>query len=160
MSGWLVIGVGNDGAGDDGAGPAVVRGLAGRLPAGWQVASLRGDPSRLLDLWSPTDDVIVVDAAMGGRPPGTVRRFDASAGPLPAELRGGPSSHAVGTAQAVELARALRRLPHRLVVYAIEGRRFEAGAPLSPAVAAAVERVVEEIARAAVAGAALRGDQP
>lgn len=160
MSGWLVIGVGTESAGDDGAGPAVVRGLAGRLPAGWQTASLRGDLSRLMDLWGPTDDVIVVDAAIGGRPPGTVRRFDASTGPLPAELRGGPSSHAIGIAQAVELARALRRMPHRLVVYAIEGRRFEPGAPLSPAVAAAVERVVGEMLRAAAADADLReGDR-
>ena len=62
------------------------------------------------------------------------------------------SSHGLGLHQAIELARALGQLPGRCVVYAIEGASFEAGAPLSPAVAAgaveATERVRAEIAAA------------
>ena len=50
--------------------------------------------------------------------------------------RGG--SHAFGLGAVVELARALHRLPPRLVVIGVEAASFEYGAPLSAPVAAAV----------------------
>jgi hydrogenase maturation protease len=90
--------------------------------------------------------VLVVDGAASGAPPGTIRRFDARSGPLPARLLR-TSTHAFGVPDAVELARALGRLPARLEVYAIEGARFTTGAELSPA----VERAVGELA-ASLAG--------
>jgi hydrogenase nickel incorporation protein HypA/HybF len=43
------------------------------------------------------------------------------------------------------LARSLGRLPPHLVAYLVEGGGFETGAPLSPAVANAVETVAERI---------------
>ena len=55
------------------------------------------------------------------------------------------STHAFGLAEAVELARALGRLPPRLIVYGIEGKSFEAGVGLSPEVGAAVQEVVERV---------------
>ena len=54
------------------------------------------------------------------------------------------STHAFGVADAVELARALGRLPGRLDVYAIEGASFTAGDSLSPE----VERAVDDLATA------------
>jgi len=53
----------------------------------------------------------------------------------------GLSTHGLGLAEAIELARALGALPPRCVVYAIEGASFEAGAPLTPAVSDAVADV-------------------
>jgi hydrogenase maturation protease len=44
-----------------------------------------------------------------------------------------------------ELARALGRLPAHLLVYGIEGGRFDAGDELSPPVVAAVEQVRLEL---------------
>ena len=74
-----------------------------------------------------------------------MHRFDAAAGPLPARsLRS--SSHHFGVADAIELARALGRLPPALRVYAIEGEDFGAGRALSPAVAQAVDAVAAELA--------------
>ncbi len=55
------------------------------------------------------------------------------------------STHAFGVGDAVELARALGRLPARVVVYGVEGADFTAGAPLSAAVESAVEHVVDEL---------------
>ena len=55
------------------------------------------------------------------------------------------STHALGLAEAIELARALDRLPARLELYGIEGARFEAGAGLTPAVAPAVEALCGEL---------------
>jgi hydrogenase maturation protease len=57
----------------------------------------------------------------------------------------------VGLADAIELARALGRLPPRVTVYGIEGERFDTGAPLSDSVAGAIDEVVA-LARSARAG--------
>jgi len=96
--------------------------------------------------------VIVVDATCSGAPPGTVRRFDAAREPLPAAPPGA-STHGLGLAEAVGLARALGRLPARLVLVGIEGADFSPGTGLTPAVAAGVaaaaRRVREEIAAGA-----------
>ena len=81
--------------------------------------------------------VVLVDAVRSGEAPGTIHRFDASAQALPAAAwrRAG---HAVGLAEAIELARSLRRLPPRLIVLGVEGERFELGGGHSAAVAAAI----------------------
>jgi hydrogenase maturation protease len=88
-----------------------------------------------------------IDAVSSGADPGTVHRFDVSAEPLPTSLRGSTSTHALGLADAIELARTLGRLPERVVVYGIEGRSFAAGDPVGAAVTAAVDRVVAELRR-------------
>jgi hydrogenase maturation protease len=139
----ILIGVGNAWRGDDGAGLAVARRVRDLSPAGVEVREVEGDATALVEAWSGAARVVVVDAAESGAPPGTVRRFDAASQPLP--VRGLRSStHAFGVADAVELARALGRLPQRLDVYAIEGASFAAGERLSPA----VERAVAELATA------------
>jgi hydrogenase maturation protease len=132
-----VIGVGNATRGDDAAGLLAARAVGG--------IELEGDPSALLDLFDGLDAAVVVDAVRSGAPAGTVHRFDAAGGPLPATLHSSTSTHLVGIADAIELARALGRLPPRLTVYAIEADRFDLGAPVTPAVAAAVERVVADL---------------
>jgi hydrogenase maturation protease len=132
----MVIGVGSRWAGDDAAGLAVARRVGG--------CELGGDPASLLDAWAGADHVVVVDAAASGAPPGTIRHFDARAGRLPARLMR-CSTHALGVAEAIELARALGRLPARLEVYAIEGARFTAGAGLSPAVEQAVGKLAASL---------------
>jgi hydrogenase maturation protease len=134
-----VIGLGNAFRGDDGAGLAVARGLGGDP----RVIVHEGEPIDLLDAWEGADEAIVVDAARSGAAPGTVHRLDGLA--APAGLGG--STHLLGLADTLALARALGRAPARVTVYAIEGERFDAGEALSPAVAAAVERVAAELAR-------------
>jgi hydrogenase maturation protease len=103
---------------------------------------LEGDPSALLDLFDSCDEVVIVDAVRSGAPAGTLHCFDAAAGPLPATLRSSTSTHLVSLAETIELARTLGRLPPAVTVYAIEGTRFDLGAPVSPAVAAAIDQLV------------------
>jgi hydrogenase maturation protease len=133
----LVIGIGNAARGDDAAGLIAARRLGG--------LEHEGDPVGLLDLWDGADCAVVIDAVSSGAAAGTVHRFDAAGAPLPAWSRSSASTHAVGLAEAIELARTLGRLPPRLVVYGIEGERFEAGTQLTPAVAAAVEAVAAAV---------------
>jgi hydrogenase maturation protease len=139
-----VIGVGNAFGSDDAAGLAVARALTGRLRPGVSALEHEGDPSGLLDAWAGAELVVLVDATASGAKPGTVHVLDASERPLPAGL-GGTSTHAFGVAQAIELARALGRLPPRVVVVGIEGERFTAGTTPTPAVAAAVEPACEAV---------------
>jgi hydrogenase maturation protease len=68
-------------------------------------------------------------------------RLDARSHPLPVRLAGA-SSHGLGLAHAVELARTLGRLPHRLVVYAVPARNFTRQAGISRDTAEAVQQVV------------------
>jgi hydrogenase maturation protease len=88
--------------------------------------------------------VIVVDAAAPLGRSGRIHRLDLTARPLPAGFSCS-STHALGLAEAVELARSLGRLPRRLIAYVVEGERFDVGAPLSPAVANAVDITAERI---------------
>lgn len=140
----LVVGVGNEVRGDDGAGLQVarcVRDLA--RGSAIDVHELQDDPMRLLDVWVRRDAVVLADTMHSGAPPGTIRRLDASTEPLPVQLRGAASTHAGGLAEAIELGRALGRLPRKVIVFAVEGRRFEAGAGLSEELIAVVPRLAE-----------------
>jgi hydrogenase maturation protease len=132
-----VIGFGNEWRGDDGVGIEVARRVGGRV--------LEGEPIALVDVLDGDDEVVLVDAVSSGAPAGTLFRFDAGSEPLPAPLFGASSTHALGLAEAVELARSLGRLPQRVVVYGIEGESFAFGKGLSAAVAAAADRVTEEV---------------
>jgi hydrogenase maturation protease len=55
------------------------------------------------------------------------------------------STHAFGIGDAVELGRALGRLPARVVVFGIEGVDFALGSGLSERVAGAVEEVTHAV---------------
>lgn len=145
----VVIGVGNPDRGDDGVGPEVLVRLEGRVPDGVRLVCLPGaDPAGIMQAWSGSARAIVVDAMVSGAVPGTIARFDAAAGPLPAGMRLA-STHVLGAETAVEIARALGKLPARLVVYGVEGEGFTVGSGLSAGVSAAlpaaVERVLEEV---------------
>jgi hydrogenase maturation protease len=140
-----VIGVGNELRGDDAVGLVVARRLRADVPD-VAVVECEGEPVALLDAWRGYDRAFVVDATQTGGAPGTVCRIAAHEGPLPAELRR-PSTHLLGVADAVELARTLGRLPRETVVYGVEGESFAAGAELSPRVAQAVGGVVAALRR-------------
>lgn len=147
----LIVGIGNPDRGDDAAGRMVARGLLNRPFPDVTVMEHGGEALSLLDLMENTVDIYIVDACVSGAPTGTVQRFDVTDRPLPGG-RFGVSTHGFDLAGTIELARTLGRLPTRLVVYAIEGKTFDPGAPLSPAVADAVREVTSrlrvELARA------------
>ncbi len=141
MSETLVIGVGNACRGDDGAGIVAARKLAAQRLPGVRVMEMNGEGTSLVEAWKDVPSVLLVDAVSSGAVPGTIHRFEAQAGPLPTGLEH-RSSHSFGVAEAVEVARALGRLPPRLVIYGIEGSLFNSGQGLSPKVERAVGEVV------------------
>lgn len=146
----LVLGIGNAQRGDDALGLAVAERLRTRL--GERLAGLArlrcasGEATGLLTAWQHEPSVIVIDAMAGeaGQGRDEVLRLDATAGPLPA-LRESTSTHGLGLAEAIELARSLGCLPPRLVVFAVPGRCFERGAALSVAARSALPRAVDAV---------------
>jgi hydrogenase maturation protease len=142
-----VVGFGQPGAGDDGAGPAVLEALRRRgLPRGVRALAL-ADPSALVPLLEAGGEVIVVDAVVGA-PLGAVLELDSEdldpAAPLAV------SSHGIGVQQAIALARVLagdRSLAHtRILGVGIE-RPVVRSTRLSPKVAAAIPRAADAIGR-------------
>ena len=144
----LIIGVGNAWRGDDGVGLVVAR-LVGHLAGeAVEVREAAGDAAALVSLWEGRENVLVVDAMCSGLEPGDVERFEVGGDSANASLLTGAafrSTHALGVAEAVALARELDALPPELVVVGIEGERFEAGTTLSPRVAEAAARVARRI---------------
>lgn len=141
-----VIGVGNPYRRDDAAGLEIVRRVGAERIANVEVLEHDGEPAGLIDLWDGAGVVIVVDAVRAEEPPGTIHRIEIGENPVPERPRH-DSTHAVGLGEAVELARALDRLPPRLVVIGITGEDFDAGEGVTPPVQGAVEAVARDLVR-------------
>ena len=140
----MIVGAGNAFRRDDGAGLATARRLSGALPRDIRVLAKEGDFAALLDDWQGVDAVLVIDATASGTEPGTICRYEAHERPLPSVFSRS-STHSFGVAEAIELARALGRLPARVIVFGIEGRDFTPGEGLSPDVDSAVNEVVKRV---------------
>jgi len=136
----LIIGCGNRERSDDGAGILVAERLR---ELGVEADARIGEAGDLIEAWKGVDDVIVVDAVVTGAPVGTVHAWDGRQ-PL-SSVSPTDSTHGLGVAEAINLAHVLDRLPTRLRVYGIEGRRFELGAEISPEVQGAIEEVARKI---------------
>ncbi|MCA9773050.1 MAG: hydrogenase maturation protease, partial [Myxococcales bacterium] len=121
---------------------AVVDALAS---SGAAMAKCAGGAAELIDAMGGRDAVVIVDAVgSNDAAPGEILGFDASEAPLPAAFGFG-STHALGVADAIELARALGRLPRRVVVHGIVGGDFGHGTGLTPAVRRAVDAVATRV---------------
>ncbi|HKC88432.1 MAG TPA: hydrogenase maturation protease [Blastocatellia bacterium] len=140
----LIIGVGNEYRGDDAVGLIVARRLKERLADSAKVLEQSGDGAALMDAWRGADAVIIIDAVTSGAAAGAIHRFDANTRPIPNDAFR-CSTHAFGVAEAIELSRALMRLPRSLVVYGIEGKNFGDGVGLSPEVEKAACEAVRQV---------------
>lgn len=144
MTRTVVIGVGNRMRGDDAAGVLAAELLRPRVPHGVEVVSCNEEPSRLMEAWDGAESVLLVDTVSSGARPGTLHCFDAGEEGVPARTFRS-STHAIGIADTIELARALGRLPRRVRVYGIEAGGYETGSALTPAVESAVTFLVKDI---------------
>lgn len=146
----LVVGCGSALGGDDAAGPTLVRRLvACGLPAGVRCVDAATDGLAVVEAMRGMPEVIVVDACASGCTPGTVIELDGRA--VEQSPPAGLSVHAVRWNHALALARVLLgdAYPPRVTAWLVEGASFEPGAPLGPAVSAAVDRLVDRVVREA-----------
>jgi hydrogenase maturation protease len=137
-----IIGIGNDFRRDDGVGLAVADRVAQRTLPGVRVLSGISESTTMLDAWSGAARAVVVDAVTGAdATPGRIRRWTVA----DLESTAVVSSHALGLAQTCALGKALARMPAELVVFTVDVADTNHGTGLTPAVAAAVPRLVELI---------------
>jgi hydrogenase maturation protease len=140
----VVIGIGNEFRRDDGAGPAVLARLRDRVPSGVELLLTDGEPTRLIEAWTGVALAVIVDAVRAHPPrPGRVHRFVLDR-PMSAPAQTA-SSHGFGLDDAVRLARALDRMPGRLIVHAIEAADLTQGIGLTLPVAMAVDDVASAV---------------
>jgi hydrogenase maturation protease len=140
----LVLGLGNEYRSDDAVGLMVARRIKSLNLKNTIVSEESGEGANLMEAWRNAGTVIIVDAVSSGSEPGTIHRFVADSQRIPSKFFHF-SSHSFGVAEAIELARSLHQLPEHLVVYGIEGGKFDAGVGLSFEVEQAVGEVVNRI---------------
>jgi hydrogenase maturation protease len=139
----IVIGVGNRDRGDDAAGPIVCDRLNAHAGTSAAVRTFVCEGS-ILDLalhWDHDDHVIIVDAMQPGTEPGRIATFDATNDPMPTPVA--LSTHEIDVSVAVELARAIGRMPAQLLLIGIEADQTDWAASPSVPVDDAIDAVVE-----------------
>ena len=140
MSRIRVVGLGNAWAGDDAVGLVASERLQRLAPAGVEVITLEAPDWRMFDGLQAGDRLVVIDACRDDSPPGSLQRLDIEAlASLPLRHC---SSHGMGLADWLAMAGALGEETGRVSIYAVSVGQTEMGAPLSPAVAQAVEALL------------------
>jgi hydrogenase maturation protease len=177
----LVVGIGAPDRADDAVGPGVIGLVAEQLalralgvhPPGRgrrhdRIAPAEllvlADPMRLVDELGDCALLVVVDAVVPAQAAAgaaadaagsiVVLETGSAHAPLPAALEPtAAGTHGFGLAAALELARALDRLPPRVVVVGVVAEHFDAGTPMAAGVRAALPhaagRVLGVLAEAA-----------
>lgn len=141
----VIIGIGNEFRGDDGAGLVAAETLKAENLAGVEIKQQSGEGAILLESWQGYKTAIVIDAARGGAVPGTIHRFEVNEQPLPRSMFNSCSSHAFSLVESIEMGKMLNRLPAKLIVYGIEGKSFGMGVGLSPEIQAAISNLIRLI---------------
>ncbi len=109
----------------------------------FSVIKSSGDITDLLDIFSSHRKVIVLDA-METDDSVPIMKWDAKKESLPASLSG-TSSHVLGVGQAIELSRALDKLPDELIVVGVKGVNFQMGKELSSGMRSTIPEVIAYI---------------
>lgn len=146
MAAIRIIGLGNEFRGDDAVGLLAARRLQGVIGDHAEVIEAAMAGVELLELMKGAQVSLLIDAVCSGQAPGTIHRLDASSGSIAPDLFP-RSTHAVGVAEALELARELGVIPPKVIVYGIEAADTEMGRPLSPHVVRALNEVVQLVLR-------------
>lgn len=141
----LILGIGNLWRGDDAAGRHAARRLAECITSpAVTVREVEGEGAAVMEALDGADAAILIDAVESGAPPGTVHCWDVSAESMNAKfLR--CSTHNFSVHDAVEMARALDKLPPRVFVFGIEGKEFSPGQAGSPEVEASMDDLVARV---------------
>ena len=137
----LILGIGNLLLSDEGIGVHAVRCLADQeLPPGVEVLDGGTSGADLVDHLDGRTKVIVIDAASGDGPPGTIYRCEARD---LIEQEGSLSLHEFGLADSLHMAESLGCAPQRVIVLGVQPATMEPGLELSPQVAAVFPNVLK-----------------
>jgi len=145
MNKALVIGIGNQYRGDDAAGLEVACSLEKQLGSLVDVAYCDGDEMELMDLWLDRKSVFLIDAVSSDEEEvGFLHRFLAHEQEIPA-IFSQSSTHLLGIAHVIELAKALQQLPEQLFIYGIEGKHYSIETKISEELKAKLTEIAKKI---------------
>ncbi|MBK7844566.1 MAG: hydrogenase maturation protease [Bdellovibrionales bacterium] len=133
----------NPNRGDDAFGWIVADQFVSEGETLFSVIKSSGDITDLLDVFGSYRKVIVLDA-METEDLVPIKKWDAKEESLPASLSG-TSSHVLGVGQAIELSRALDKIPDELIVIGVKGVNFQMGEELSPGMRSMIPEIIAYI---------------
>jgi hydrogenase maturation protease len=141
----IVLGVGNLMMRDDGIGVWALRRLACDydLPPELRLIEAAAAGAHLTAELDGAGHLIVIDAVLGGGPPGTIYRLAPDELPV---IRRRLSAHEIGVAELLALLAAIGRRPETRIIGVQPLRPDEAGSELTPPLAAALPRVAAAVA--------------
>ena len=146
----LLVGLGSY-HGDDQVGWKLVEELGKQSGTSMRQAAI---PADLLDWLSSIDELYICDACQGTGEPGNLHRWEYQSNHqalddfLPGvETLRSVNTHQLSLAATLSLARSLQMLPRRIVVWGIEGKRFEPGQPISAELADLLPGLISQLAR-------------
>lgn len=143
----VVVGLGNTLMTDEGIGSVVVGSFLARqkdFPSVEFVDAGTGGMA-LLHIIAGRKKAILIDCAIMGTEPGTIRRF------TPEEVKNIKqlshySLHEADVLKIIEMSRELGQCPQKIVIYGIEPKRVESGRQLSETLSARLPEYTETIA--------------
>ncbi len=144
----LVIGIGNRYRCDDALGCLVADELRKHDQEGIEVVEHNGQAASLMEQWQGYSRVIIVDLVVSEAASDTIHRINLRKQFLPTNFCA-YSTHGIGVAEAIELARVLGVLPPHIILLGIEGKWFTASERLSTwlkqAAKILADRILDEI---------------
>jgi hydrogenase maturation protease len=136
----LIVGIGNLLLSDEGVGIHAVSSLSQQeLPPGIEVLDGGTSGADLVDHLAERTKVIVIDAASGDGPPGTIYRCKASD---LIEQEGSLSLHEFGLADSLHMAEQLGCAPQGVIVLGVQPATLEPGMDLSPEITAVLPHLI------------------
>ena len=157
----MIVGVGNVLLKDEGIGVHVVRALQEMSLAspGGEVEVVDGGTSpSALDSAEGANKLIIVDAARGGREPGTVYRFAADG--VLGEPKLLTSLHDLGLLDSLRMMESAGRAPGETVIIGVEPAEVDWGLELTPTLAGKLPDVVRLVVEEEAAGGQSTKDEP
>jgi hydrogenase maturation protease len=139
----VVLGVGNTLQSDEGVGPHAVDEMNQRFEFSPGVTAIDGGTSamELLDDMASADLLLILDAVASGRAPGSVVKLTGEE--VPMFFTNKLSPHQVGIADVLATLALTGESPRETIIIGVEPASLILGMELSPAVAAAVPRVID-----------------
>jgi hydrogenase maturation protease len=119
-----ILAVGSPMRGDDTAGLVLAERLSDARPEGCLLTTMPADALAMIEQFAG-DPVVIIDAFEAGPDDPPVLKLDLLTEELPEEMS--YSSHGLGVAQAVAMARSMGMLPPHLTLIGIAGYRFGMG---------------------------------
>ncbi len=141
-----VLGVGNVLLSDEGLGVRVVEEIRKRYRLPEEVLLIDGGTLglNLLYFLEDVERLLIVDAVLGGLPPGSLYKFKGEEVLTYFKSRK-LSAHDIGIQEVLALADLTDRLPKEIVVLGLEPESFEISLDLSPSVKDNLDKLIEEV---------------